>query len=310
MPDTSSAPHQLSTQELALPEVGDARRWVNRSDWFLIWLLRLCAGLAGVLTLLIFAYLCVQSVPLLRKIGFIRLFTDQAWTPSSGQFNLAPMLVGTCYAALGATSVATPLSIALAIFATFYAPSSLAGIIRGILGLLASIPSVVYGLWGLVVLTPLLNRVHPPGLSLFLGIVILTIMILPTIALVAEAALRAVPQEYVLGGFALGCDRWRVVRRVVLPAARSGLFTAVLLGTTRALGETMAVVMVMGNTIQIPQSVLAPARTLTGHLALEMAYALGDHRAALFSAGLLLLGIVTGLVLLTDRASRSQGYET
>src|SRR5262245_49766807 len=308
MPAPAVTPRQSFTQELAFPAGSVATRWSNRSDRLLLWLLRLCAGLAGILTLLIFTYLCAQSVPLLRKVGFLRLFTDQTWAPASGHFTLVPMLLGTCYAALGAISVATPLSIALAIFVTFYAPPSLAGILRGILGLLAGLPSVVYGLWGLVALAPLLNHVHPPGLSLLLGIVILTIMTFPTIALVAEAALRAVPQEYVLGGFALGCARWRVVRRVVLPAARSGLGT-VLLGTTRALGETMAVLMVMGNTIQIPANILAPTRTLTGHIALEMAYALGDHRAALFTAGVLLLGVVTGLVLLADRVSRSQGYE-
>src|SRR5712664_1488925 len=101
MPDTSPAPHQLFTQELAFPTVGNATRWSNRGDWLLLWLLRLCAGLAGIITLLIFTYLCAQSVPLLRKVGFMRLLTDQTWAPTSGQFTLVPMLLGTCYAALG-----------------------------------------------------------------------------------------------------------------------------------------------------------------------------------------------------------------
>jgi phosphate transport system permease protein len=148
MPAPSSAPHRLFTQELAFPAVGNATRWSNRGDWLLLWLLRLCAGLAGIITLLIFTYLCAQSVPLLRTIGFLRLFTDQTWAPTSGHFTLVPMLLGTCSAALGALSVATPVSIALAIFVTFYAPPSLAGSLRGILGLLASLPSVVYGCGG------------------------------------------------------------------------------------------------------------------------------------------------------------------
>ncbi|MBI3304105.1 MAG: ABC transporter permease subunit, partial [Deltaproteobacteria bacterium] len=223
MSDAHPVPNPLPTHDLPLPAVDAARRSIKWGDWLLVWLLRFCAGLAGVVTLLIFAYLCAQSLPLLQQIGVTRFFTDQTWAPSSGQFNLVPMLVGTLYATLGAVTVGAPLGIALAIFVTFYAPSLIARVVRSVLGLLAGIPSVVYGFWGLVTLVPLLNRVHPPGLSLLMGITILTLMILPTIALVAEAALRAVPQEYVFGGIALGCDRWRVVRRVAIPAARSGL---------------------------------------------------------------------------------------
>lgn len=260
------------------------------------------------IALLIFAYLCAQSAPLLMTIGVARFFTDLTWAPSSGQFNLVPMLAGTAFATLGAISVAAPVGIASAVFISFYAPPLVARLVRGILGLLAGLPSVVYGLWGLVVLVPLLNRFHPPGFSLLLGIAILTVMILPTVALVSEMALSAVPQEYILGACALGCNRWQVVRGVVIPAARSGLVTAVILATARAIGETLAVSMVMGNTIHIPVSVLAPARTLTAHIALEMAYALGDHRAALFVAGWLLLGVVTGLIVVADRVSRSHTY--
>jgi phosphate transport system permease protein len=220
------------------------------------------------------------------------------------------MVVGTLYATLGAVALAGPCGIAVAIFAMFYAPPSIARLVHGVLGLLAGIPSVVFGLWGLVTLVPLLNRFHPPGLSLLMGIVILTLMILPTIALIAEAALRAVPRDYTMGGAALGSTRWQMIWDIVLPSARSGLLTAVLLGAGRALGETMAVSMVMGNTIQIPDSVLVPARTLTAHIGLEMAYAMGSHRAALFVAGLWLLGSIITLVVIIDRVRQERPYGT
>lgn len=308
MADPHSLDNQLLTNDFApsgINTAGPVSRW---SDWLFVWSLRGCAGLAGIITLLVVVYLCAHSFPLLQQIGMTRFFTDQTWAPTRGQFNLAPMFVGTLYATLGAVTVAAPCGIALAVFAAFYAPPSIARVVHGVLGLLAGIPSVVFGLWGLVTLVPLLNHVHPPGLSLLMGSVILTLMILPTIALVAEAALRAVPREYTLGGAALGCTRWRIVRGIALPTARAGLLTAVLLGAGRALGETMAVSMVMGNTIQMPDSVLVPARTLTAHIGLEMAYAMGSHRAALFVAGLWLLSAVIGLVCMVEWIQRERTY--
>lgn len=308
MVDTHSVHNQLLTDDFVLPEIGVAQSASAWSDWLFVWGLRCCASLAGVVTLLIVVYLCAQSAPLLMQIGITRFFTDQTWAPTRGQFNLLPMCIGTLYATLGAVTLAAPCGVALAVFAAFYAPSPIARVLHGALGLLAGIPSVVFGLWGLVTLVPLLNRLHPPGLSLLMGIVILTLMILPTIALMAEAALRAVPREYTLGGAALGCSRWQIVQSIAVPAARSGLLTAVLLGAGRALGETMAVSMVMGNTIQIPDSLLVPARTLTAHIGLEMAYAMGSHRAALFVAGLWLLSGVIALVWIVDHIKQERTH--
>ena len=288
--------------------------WQNWGDQVLVWTLRLCASIAALVIVFILAYLCAQSFPLLGQYGqdglggITRFFTDLTWAPRRDQFNLSPMLVGTLCATLGAILLAAPLGIATAIFARFYAPAAIIKIVHGVLGLLAGIPSVVYGLWGLTVFVPWLNTYHPPGFSLLVGIGILTIMVLPTVALVSESALQAVPREHILGGFALGCSRWQVVRSIVLPAARSGVMTGVILGMTRIIGETMAVAMVMGNTIRMPDSLFAPVRTLTAHIALEMSFALGDHRAALFTAGLLLLVVVMGLVLLADRIQRGAAH--
>jgi len=309
MSSTVPASHHAPPRELLSPTVVDEARSFSWTDGALSWGLRLCAALAGVVTLLIFVYICSQSFPLLQQLGVARFLTDDVWDPSRGQFSLAPMLVGTLYATLGAVTVGAPLGIALAVFAAFYAPPVIARMVRSVLRLLAGLPSVVFGFWGLVTLVPLLNQAHPPGLSVLIGIIILTLMILPTLALLAEAALRATPQEYLLGGAALGCERWQFVRDIAFPVACSGVFAAVLLGAGRAIGETMAVSMVMGNTIQIPESLLSPARTLTSHIALEMSYALGNHRAALFVAGLWLLSLVIGIVIVADRVSRNRSHE-
>ena len=159
-----------------------------------------------------------------------------------------------------------------------------------------------------MVLVPLIGSIHPPGPSLLAGIVILAIMILPTIALVADASLANVPQQYVRGAAALGLSRWGTIRGVVFPAAKSGLFTGIILETGRAIGETMAILMVCGNVVQTPHSLFDPIRTLTANIALEMAYALGDHRAALFVSGLVLMAMIAALVAAADWISHGRIY--
>ena len=165
---------------------------------------------------------------------------------------------------------------------------------------MAGIPSVVYGFWGLVVLVPMINRLHPPGTSLLAGIAILTLMILPTIALVADAAFAEIPQEYLLGAKAMGLSASGTILHIVIPTAKSGLLIGVILETGRAIGETMAVLMVCGNVVQTPDSIFDPIRTLTANIALEMAYALGNHRSALFVSGLLLLIMIIVLAIATE----------
>jgi phosphate transport system permease protein len=191
-----------------------------------------------------------------------------------------------------------------AIFSRFYAPEHLRTAYRRLVELLAGIPSVVYGFWGLVVLVPLIGRLQPPGPSLLAGVIILAIMVLPTIALMADAAIENVPEPYLRAAAALGLSRWGTIRGVVLPAARSGLFTGVILETGRAIGETMAILMVCGNVVQTPDSLFDPIRTLTANIALEMAYAVGDHRAALFVTGLVLMAMIVALVIAAELTAR------
>lgn len=216
------------------------------------------------------------------------------------------MLAGTLLLTVASVLIATPLGILSAVFCHYYAPPAIAQPYRRLIELLAGIPSVVYGFWGLVVLVPLINRIHPPGPSLLAGTLILTLIILPTIALVADASLASVPPEYVKGAAALGLGRWAMIRGVVLPAARSGLITGAILETGRAIGETMAVLMVCGNVVQVPHSLFDPVRTLTANIALEMAYAVDNHRAALFVSGLVLMGLIALLVAIAEVLNRGQ----
>ena len=281
-------------------------RWPT--DRLLLWLLRGAAVIAGAIVLLIVVFLVMEALPALRHVGVVRFFTDPSWHPAEGFYNLTPMLWGTLFAMVGSVLIATPLGILSAVFCHYYAPPVIARPYRRLIELLSGIPSVVYGFWGLVVLVPLIGAIHPPGPSLLAGIVILTIMILPTIALMADASLANVPQQYLRGAAALGLPRWATVRGVVFPAAKSGLFTGVILETGRAIGETMAILMVCGNVVQTPHSLFDPMRTLTANIALEMAYALGDHRAALFVSGLVLMGMIAALVGAADWISRGRIY--
>jgi phosphate transport system permease protein len=271
-----------------------------RSDRTLITVLQILAIISGAVLVLIMVFLLLETLPILSQIGWWRFFSDKGWYPASGQFNLTPMVVGTVLVTFGAVTLATPLGIGSAIFCQYYAPQGIATLYRRLIELLAGIPSVVYGFWGLVVLVPLIGRLHPPGPSLLAGILILAVMILPTVMLVTDSSLAAIPAHYWQGSQALGLGTWATVRGVCLPAARSGVVTGVMLATARALGETLAVLMVCGNIVQIPGQIFDPVRTLTANIALEMAYALEQQRAALFVSGLVLMMGVTVLVLVSE----------
>ena len=269
----------------------------HHEDLLLVWLLKVLGAIAGLITLLILGFLIKEALPVLGEVGIKAFFSDESWNPSQESYNLVPMIWGTVLTASGAVLLATPLGIISALFCQYYAPKAIAIIYRRLIELLAGIPSVVYGFWGLVVLVPLINRLHPPGTSLLAGIMILTLMILPTIALIADATFAEVPQEYLLGASALGLSSWGTIWQIVLPVSKSGLMTGTILEIGRAVGETMAVLMVCGNVVQTPKGIFDPVRTLTANIALEMAYALDNHRSALFVSGLLLLSVIIVLAI-------------
>ncbi|MHC0061391.1 phosphate ABC transporter permease subunit PstC [Nostoc sp. UIC 10890] len=280
----------------------------SQSDIVLLWILRLLALITSIIVALITGFLLLEALPILRQVGWLRFVSDRSWHPAEGLYNLMPMLWGSLLVTLGSVLLAAPLGIGSAIFCQYYAPPLVGGFYRQLIELLAGIPSVVYGFWGLVVLVPLIGKLQPPGASLLAGIAILTLMILPTIALTAQASFSEVPTEYLQGAAALGISRWATIRSVVLTAAKSGIFTGLILGTGRAIGETMAVLMVCGNVVQIPTSLFDPLRTLTANIALEMAYATGNHRSALFVSGLLLMVAIAALVGVAEVISRKNIY--
>jgi len=273
-----------------------------RADAALIWTLRGLAATAGGIVILILVFLVVESIPAMRHIGFERFASDASWYPLSDRFNMMPMLAASLTITIGAVLLAVPLGIGSALFCRYYAPRGVATAYRRLIELLAGIPSVIYGFWGLVVLVPMISH------SLLAGIMILALMVLPTLALIADASLANVPNEYIWGSAALGLTRWGMIQRVILPAVRSGLVTAVILATARAIGETMAILMVCGNVVQMPKSLMDPVRTLTANIALEMAYATDTHRSALFVSGLLLMVLVGFLVVVAEWISKGRMY--
>lgn len=274
-------------------------RW-HADQWLAPPLAVLAAG-AAVIVLLVLGFLLREAWPVLSEGGWRRFVNDTGWYPLEGRYGLLPMVWATLAAAFGAILLAAPLGLASAIFERFYAPAAIARLYRAMLAMLAGIPSVVYGLWGLTVLVPLIARWHPPGASLLTAILILAMMILPTVALTSAAALAAVPEGWLRGAAALGLTRKGIITGVAVPAARGGILGGILLATARALGETIAVLMVAGNVVQNPTGLFEPVRVLTANIALEMAYATGTHRAGLFASGLTLTLLVLVLAWLTAR---------
>jgi phosphate transport system permease protein len=257
----------------------------------LILLLVACIAVAGVLLIILFVF--KEGWPVLIKYGPLSLAFGKDWQPTSGKFGLLPLIIGSVYVTLGALVLGAPLGVGCAVFLAEIAPDWMTKIIRPAINLLAGIPSVVYGFFGLVVLVPALRRIFGGvGFSLLAGGVILAIMILPTIISISEDSLRAVPRDYKEASLALGANLWQTIYKVLVPSAKSGIMTAIILGMGRAIGETMAVIMITGNTPLIPKSILSPGPTLTGTIGQEWSYASGEHAQALFTVGIFLFAMI------------------
>lgn len=274
-------------------------------DTIVRFVLRLIASIAILLVILIVAFLMYESNAAISELGW-RMLTDDSWFPTedaeSGTFGLFPIAMGTLLVSGGAILIAAPVGVASAIFNQYYAPQPVAFAYRRIVELLVGIPSVVFGFWGLVVLCPViaamvdrLGMENVPGPSLLSAIFVVALMILPTVMLFSETAMRRVPRSHIDGAAALGMGRFSIISQIVLPQTKSGIVSGVALAIARALGETMAVVMVAGNIVKLPTSLFDPVRTLTANIALEMGYAVGVQRSTLFCSGLILLGMVAVL---------------
>jgi phosphate transport system permease protein len=255
---------------------------------------------------LITIFIFNEGLPIIIKTGVGNFIFGAHWAPTKGHYGILAMILSSVYVTLGAMIFGVPLALACAIVLAEFAPPRLTRYLKPTIELLAGIPSVVYGFLGVVLLVPLIrDYLGGPGLSLLAAALILGIMILPTVISISIDAIKAVPNLYREGSIALGATQWQTVRKLVLPAARSGIITAIILGMGRAIGETMAVIMVAGNALKIPTSVLDPVRTLTANIALELGYASGAHREALFATGIVLFIIImilnTTATLITGR---------
>ncbi len=242
---------------------------------------------------------------LFKDYSFIEFITGSKWVPSADKFGISSMVVASLIATTGALIIGVPVGILTAVFIAELAPKKLAKIISPAVELLAGIPSVLYGIFGLAVIVPAIQNIFnlPKGQSLLAVIIVLAIMMLPTIISVSETAIRAVPKAYKEGSLALGASNIETIFKVVLPAAKSGILAAVILGIGRALGETMAVILVAGNSPVMPSSLMDSVRPLTTNIALEMGYAFGTHQEMLFATGVVLFTFILILNIVLNKVS-------
>ena len=257
-----------------------------------------CASVLAVALICIFLF--ANGIPAMREIGFVKFITGQVWRPNSEQFGILPMIVGSLYVTAGAIIFGVPIGILASVFMAMYCPKQIYKPLKAATELLAGIPSVIYGFFGLVVVVPLIRdfgkMLHDAGIvktagdgnSILTASLILGMMILPTIIGTTESAMRAVPSHYYEGSLALGATKERSIFRVIIPAAKSGVIAGIVLGIGRAIGETMAVIMIVGNQPRVTTSILQGIRTLTGNIVIEMGYATGLHREALIATGVVL----------------------
>lgn len=269
------------------------------------------ALLAVISLLLIIGFVFYKGLtPFIAKgYSFIDFITGTTWVPSANKFGILPMIVASIISTIGALLIGAPIGILTAVFIAEVAPKKVAKVICSGVDLLAGIPSVLYGLFGLAVIVPTMQDLFnlPKGQSLLAVIIVLSIMMLPTIISVSQTAIKAVPNAYREGSLALGASKIETIFKVVLPAAKSGILAAVVLGTGRALGETMAVMLVAGNSPVIPNSIMDSVRPLTTNIALEMGYAFGTHQEMLFATGVVLFAFILILNLLLNKLSNKEG---
>lgn len=264
-----------------------------------VFLIAACVSILAVVMICLFLF--ANGIPAIGKIGFLKFLTGEVWRPSNDIYGILPFILGSLYVTAGAIIIGVPIGIMTAVFMARFCPKKLHRILKPAIDLLAGIPSVVYGFFGLVIIVPV------TGSSIITASVILAIMILPSVISVSESALRAVPESYYEGSLALGATHERSVFSVLLPAASSGVFAGIVLGIGRAIGETMAVMMVAGNNTGMPKSIFKGVRTLTSNIAMEMGYATGLHREALIATGVVLFVFILIINFCSSMLKRRNG---
>lgn len=269
------------------------------------------ALIAVVSLLLIIGFVFYKGLtPFVSKgYSFSDFLFGTKWVPSADQFGILPMILASIFGTLGSLVIGVPVGILTAVFIAEVAPRKIGKVISTAVELLAGIPSVLYGVFGLAVIVPWIKNTLnlPKGESLLAIIIVLSIMMLPTIVTVSETAIRAVPKAYKEGSLALGASKIETIFKVVIPAAKSGILAAVVLGVGRAIGETMAIILVAGNSPVIPTSLIQSVRPLTTNIALEMGYAFGTHQEMLFATGIILFLFILILNLVLSKLSNKEG---
>ncbi|WP_409199872.1 phosphate ABC transporter permease subunit PstC [Methanobrevibacter sp. DSM 116169] len=261
-----------------------------------------------IFTILIFIF--AEALPAFKEYGFFQFMFGLDWMPSEDKYGVFSMIIGSLLVTFVALVMAVPLSLLCAVFTEEIAPNNVRVFLKPVIQTLAGIPSVVYGFFGLTVLVPLIREnFGGTGFSIFTASLILAVMILPTIMSVSQDAIKSVPHEFKEASFGLGSTHWQTIRKIILPAALPGIVTAIILGIGRAIGETLAVIMVAGNVVQIPGSIFDPVRTLTTNIALEMGYATGLHYNALFATAVILFIIIIILLIIANYIQNKHGMD-
>lgn len=252
-----------------------------------IFMLAACTSVLAVLLICIFLF--ASGIPTIGKIGPLKFLFGQEWKPSNDKFGIFPMIIASIYVTGGAVLLGVPIALFTSVFMARYCPKKIYGPLKSGIELMAGVPSIVYGFFGLVLVVPLIRKVFgETGTSMLAAIILLGMMILPTVIGVTESAIRSVPESYYEGSLALGATKERSIFAVMLPAAKSGILAGVVLGIGRAIGETMAVVMIAGNQPRMPKGLLKGVRTMTMNIVTEMGYASGLHREALIATAVVL----------------------
>lgn len=268
------------------------------------------ACLSIVAVLLICIFLFGNGVSAIHEIGLKAFLLGSKWKPSNNLYGILPFILGSICVTAGSLLIGVPLSLLTAVFLANYCPKRLYPILKAAVNLMAGIPSVVYGFFGLVWMVPLMRELTgKDGSTMLTASILLGIMVLPTITGVAETALRSVPQSYYEGALALGATRERSIFSIVMPAAKSGILAGIVLGIGRSIGETMAVIMVAGNQTWMPQGVLKGVRTMTANIVMEMGYATDLHRKALIATGVVLFFFILLINLCVSVLKGSRSYE-
>lgn len=293
----------------------EAKSQNNKSKYFIESLTEkiflISASVAVISLLLIIGFVFYKGLRpfIVEGYSFWDFIFGTQWIPSANKYGILPMIVASLGATIGALLIGVPVGILTSIFIAEIAPKKIAKIMSGAVELLAGIPSVLYGVFGLAIIVPTIQEVFnlPKGQSLLAVIIVLAIMMLPTVITVSETAIRAVPNAYKEGSLALGASKTETIFKVIVPAAKSGIMTGVVLGIGRAIGETMAVILVAGNTPVIPSSIMDSVRPLTTNIALEMGYSFGTHQEMLFATGVVLFTFILILNLVLSKLSNKGG---